>query len=70
MGELLGVIVNGIRSSVSPSATIQEIVDGLATSSRGIAVALDGEIIPRSQWAATTVGDGAVIEIVTAAAGG
>jgi sulfur carrier protein ThiS len=53
MGELLGVIVNGIRSSVSPSATIQEIVDGLATSSRGIAV-----------------GDGAVIEIVTAAAGG
>ncbi len=37
---------------------------------RGIAVALDGEVVRRSQWATTSIPDGAHVEIVTAAAGG
>jgi len=37
---------------------------------RGIAVAVDGEIVRRSNWADTIVKDESSVEIVTAAAGG
>jgi sulfur carrier protein len=38
--------------------------------SRGVAVAIDGEVVPRSTWSNTIVADDSVVEIVTAAAGG
>jgi sulfur carrier protein len=41
-----------------------------AVEPRGVAVAIDGEVVPRSLWATTAVPDGAKVEIVTAAAGG
>ena len=37
---------------------------------KGIAVAVDLDVIPRSEWPTTPVRPGAPIEIVTAAAGG
>lgn len=37
---------------------------------RGVAVAVNGEIVTRSQWTEYEVRDGDVIEVVTAAAGG
>lgn len=37
---------------------------------RGIAVAINGVIVPRSQWDDVVVGSNDAVEIVTAAAGG
>jgi thiamine biosynthesis protein ThiS len=37
---------------------------------KGVAVAVDRDVIPRSEWSTTRVRPGAPIEIVTAAAGG
>jgi sulfur carrier protein len=37
---------------------------------RGIAVAVDGEVVRRGVWNETKIRDGAQVEIVTAAAGG
>jgi sulfur carrier protein len=37
---------------------------------RGIAVALDREVVPRGQWESTTLGDGARLEVVHAVQGG
>lgn len=37
---------------------------------RGIAVAVNGDVVPRSQWELVIIDDDATIEIVTAAAGG
>lgn len=37
---------------------------------RGIAVAVDGEVVRRGAWGDTQIHDGAQVEIVTAAAGG
>jgi sulfur carrier protein len=37
---------------------------------RGIAVAVDGEVVRRGDWQGTKIRDGAQVEIVTAAAGG
>ncbi len=53
---------------------LDESVDALLTrlgiEPRGIAVALDGEIVRRSVWSSTIVLDESSVEIVTAAAGG
>jgi sulfur carrier protein len=38
--------------------------------STGIAVAVDGEIVPRSKWSQISLIDALEIDIVTAAAGG
>jgi sulfur carrier protein len=50
--------------------TVADILSRRAIEPRGIAVAIDGEIVRRSEWTSTLIPDGATIEIVTAAAGG
>jgi sulfur carrier protein len=63
------ITVNGVAQE-----HLDETVDGLvrrmAIEPRGIAVAIDGEIIRRAAWAETPIIDKSVIEIVTAVAGG
>lgn len=61
--------VNGVEQ-VFVNDTVATLVDRLTIESRGIAIAVNGEIIRRSDWASTVVDDGAVVEIVSAAAGG
>ncbi|HEY5111834.1 MAG TPA: sulfur carrier protein ThiS [Acidimicrobiales bacterium] len=50
--------------------TVLALMERRQIESRGVAVALDGEIVRRSEWSSTVVNDGSSIEIVTAAAGG
>ncbi len=61
--------VNG-RDEEHRGETIDALIDRLGIDPRGIAVAVDGEVVRRSDWTATVVADGASVEIVTAAAGG
>ena len=61
--------VNGADSDLATSSVAQ-LLAALAIDQRGIAVAVDGEIIRRSAWEVTTVVDGSSVEIVTAVAGG
>jgi sulfur carrier protein len=37
---------------------------------RGVAVAVDGEVVPRSRWPETELVDGARVEVLTAMQGG
>jgi thiazole synthase len=37
---------------------------------RGVAVALDGEVVPRAEWGATTLAEGAMVEVLAAIQGG
>lgn len=62
--------VNGDPVELGPGTTVAEVVAGWCRSPRGVAVARNREVVPRSQWAATVVGDGDRLEIVTAAPGG
>jgi sulfur carrier protein len=50
--------------------TVTELLDRFSIETRGIAVAIDGEVVRRSEWRTTSIHDGGVIEIVTAVAGG
>jgi sulfur carrier protein len=35
-----------------------------------VAVAIDGEVVPRAAWESRTIGDGARVEVLTAMQGG
>jgi sulfur carrier protein len=62
--------VNGAPSEVPAGTTVADLVARCCPSPRGVAVAVAGEVVPRSEWAAVVPPDGAAVEIVTAAAGG
>jgi sulfur carrier protein len=50
--------------------TVADVVAAWCPSPRGVAVARNGEVVPRSRWAAEVVAASDALEIVTAAAGG
>lgn len=50
--------------------TVEELITDRQLPRRGIAVAVDGAIIPRSEWSRHRLDGARVVEIVTAAAGG
>jgi len=62
--------VNGVPTYVAPGTTVADLVAVRCASPKGVAVALNGEVVPRSTWEATAVATGDDVEIVTAAAGG
>ncbi len=63
-------LVNGNRCPQPTGTTVAQLVDSWCPSPRGVAVARNGEVVPRSRWTDVVVGPDDVIEIVTAAAGG
>jgi sulfur carrier protein len=49
---------------------VREFLTRHSIETRGIAVAIDGEVVRRSEWTTTLIPDDAQIEVVTAVAGG
>jgi sulfur carrier protein len=63
-------LVNGIPWEAHDGATVADLVAVWCESPRGVAVARDGEVVPKSRWAHVTIGPTDTFEIVTASAGG
>ena len=63
------VTVNTEPLEVDDQTTVAALLQSLGYPDRGIAVALDQAVLPRSSWA-TTLSAGAQIEVVTAVQGG
>lgn len=66
----MSIIVNGDPSDVAPGTTVAELVSRLDLPSRGVAVAVDAEVIPRGAWETFAVPDGARVEVLIAVQGG
>lgn len=64
------VIVNGEARPLPAAQTLAELVETLDLTGRRIAVEHNGEIVPRSRYAATVLGDGDELLIVHAIGGG
>ncbi|MGH9093090.1 MAG: sulfur carrier protein ThiS [Acidimicrobiales bacterium] len=64
------ITLNGEPVDVDDGTTVADVVAGLCTTDRGVAVAVDREVVPRSRWAEVVVPPGSRVEVVTAAAGG
>jgi sulfur carrier protein len=63
-------LVNGERRELADGTTVAALLDALAVPHRGVAVALDAEVVPRSAWDQTVVPDGAHVEVLQAVQGG
>ncbi|MEI2702348.1 MAG: sulfur carrier protein ThiS [Baekduia sp.] len=64
------LVVNGERSAVEPPVTVADLLVAIAAPERGVAVAVDGAVVPRSEWAAHTLAGGEQVEVLTAVQGG
>jgi sulfur carrier protein len=68
----VNVTINGERREVATSATVASVIESMDVTpgARGVAVALDGEVVTRSHWCDTELAEGARIEVVAAIGGG
>jgi sulfur carrier protein len=66
------LVVNGQPHEFPAGTTVAGVIEALdgAPQGRGVAVAVDGEVVPRGQWQQTELSDGAHVEIVVAVQGG
>lgn len=64
------VHVNGTAREVPPGCALTDVVALVSTAPSGIAVAVNGEVVPRGSWPDTRVADGDRVEVLTAVQGG
>jgi sulfur carrier protein len=66
----VAVTVNGDTRVVAPGTTVAALVAELGFEARGVAVAVDGEVVTRRTWEARPLASGARVEVLTIAQGG
>jgi sulfur carrier protein len=64
------VWINGERRELAPGATVPDALRALDLPGTGVAVAVDGEVVPRAAWVGTALADGVRVEVLTAVQGG
>ncbi|UXA07696.1 sulfur carrier protein ThiS [Mycobacterium sp. SMC-2] len=63
------VVVNEKMVEVDEQTTVAALLESLGYPDRGVAVAVDDAVLPRSNWT-TKLFDGARLEVLTAVQGG
>ncbi len=64
------VTVNGEDRSVAEECSVDDLAGSMGVSPSGVAVAVNGEVVPRSSWPATPLHDGDRVELLGAMQGG
>jgi sulfur carrier protein len=66
------ISLNGAERDLPDGATVAAAARlvGVAPDERGVAVAVEGAVVPKARWAETPIPDGARVEVVRATAGG
>lgn len=64
------IVVNGAEREVPDGATVAAVLSALGLPTAGIAVAVDGQVVPRADHATTVVVPGSALEVLTAVQGG
>ncbi len=64
--------LNGETHELPAGATLADAVreSGAEAEARGVAVALDGEVVPRAEWGSTALHEGGSVEVLAAIQGG
>jgi sulfur carrier protein len=66
---VISVVVNDVVRSFE-GERLEALLDELSLPAKGIAVAVNGEVVRRVDWPAHRLADGDVVDVVTAAQGG
>lgn len=64
------VVLNGEDAELASGATVLDALEAFGLPRTGVAVAVDGSVVRRGDWAATPLTDGARVEVLTAVQGG
>lgn len=66
------VLLNGKARELTVGTTVDQLVASIpgTPEGRGVAVALDGEVVPRGRWPHTELAEGTRVEVVVAVQGG
>lgn len=64
------ITVNGEAAHVVDGTTLQNVVASFRLPDRGVALALNGAVVPRSDWPTTELSNDAQVEVITAMQGG
>ena len=66
------IVLNGQDSDVRAGETVADVLARLSlqVDARGVAVAVDGEVIPRAFWTSYALSEDARVEVLTAMQGG
>jgi sulfur carrier protein len=64
------LIVNGTGRDLPGGSTVADLVRAVTDQQRGLAVAVNGEVVPRGGWPATVLRNGDRVEVLSAAQGG
>lgn len=66
------IVLNGENSDLCAGETVAAVLArlDLSPAARGVAVAVDGEVVPRAEWDSFALGEHARVEVVTAMQGG
>ena len=69
---MTAVTLNGERRELPEGATVDTAVReaGVPGNGRGVAVAVDGEVVPRPEWTSTGLREGQRVEVLRAVQGG
>ncbi|HEV2771752.1 MAG TPA: sulfur carrier protein ThiS [Thermoleophilaceae bacterium] len=66
------LVINGTERDIPGGATVDQAVDaaGASAARTGVAVAVDGEVVPRGEWERTALAEGQRVEVLQAVQGG
>lgn len=64
------IIVNGENRQLPDGQTLAQLMDEMQTPAQGTAVAVNGKVAKRADWADLTLKDGDDILVISAAYGG
>lgn len=66
------IVLNGEPRELRDGATVVDAIDasGVSTSREGIAVAVEGEVVPRGHWDEKSLEEGEQVEVLQAVQGG
>jgi sulfur carrier protein len=66
------IVLNGVSFEVHPGETVVAVLVrlGVPADGRGVAVAVDGEVVPRACWELFALPEDARVEVLTAMQGG
>jgi sulfur carrier protein len=66
------IVLNGEGSDVAAGESVLDVLArlGFGLDARGVAVAVDGEVVPRTEWESFKLAADATVEVLTAMQGG
>ena len=66
----MNILLNGAEFEIDSDASLHDLVASLGRGTRGVAVAVNGEVVPASAWSSRRPSAGDRIEVLGAAQGG